>query len=71
VRREREPLFRVLSGRPSAEELAALTVVLLSCLGVEEGSLGSLPRAPWPLTALLPAGSWNSPPSAKSWGAAA
>ena len=65
-----EPLFRVLSGRPSAEELAALTVVLLSCLGAEEGGLGSLPRAPWPLTALLPAGSWSSP-GAKSWGAAA
>ncbi|MFC1416202.1 acyl-CoA carboxylase subunit epsilon [Streptacidiphilus cavernicola] len=63
-----EPLFRVLSGRPTAEELAALTVVLLSCLGAEEGALGSRPRAPWPLSALLPAGSWNSP---ESWGAAA
>ncbi|RSM82627.1 hypothetical protein DL991_04505 [Amycolatopsis sp. WAC 01375] len=53
-----EPLFSVVCGNPTAEELAAVTVVLLAMTSVESSGDGDRARPSWSGTGYRPPGAW-------------
>ncbi|MFJ9694826.1 acyl-CoA carboxylase subunit epsilon [Kitasatospora sp. NPDC101183] len=56
-----ETLFTIEHGRPSPEELAVVTAVLLSRLRGQRPGSDELSRAGWTVTRLDQAGSWAGP----------